>query len=126
MTKKLTFFFLSLILFFPEFRPIFCSPFSEKERREIISNAIKKDGYIGPITIKRNDSVKYPFFSYNPIPLLYYEVFEGGITKEKNKELQYVLPAHPMVWRIFVNQETNKVFRVFGFKSGNDFSSLAQ
>jgi len=94
--------------------------------RALVEQAVREDGYAGSVTIYRGDRRTFPIIYPVTKPLVYYEVEEGGLERDSAGELEYKFLSHPRLWRLFVDQTTMEVFRLFGFRSGSDYGRIAQ
>jgi len=58
--------------------------------------------------------------------LLLYRVREGGLYQDPVGRVVRVVLAPPTEWVMFVEPQTNRVFRMSGFADGNDFNEMVR
>lgn len=98
--------------------------FSDPELTTAVLAAIRSDGYPGGVTIYRDDRRELPLPVARASDFLFFEAVEGGREIDESSRSVLRLSSYPRVWRGFVSQKTKEVFRLYGFRSGRDYSRL--
>jgi hypothetical protein len=98
----------------------------DSKMREAVRAAVRGDGAKRVITIRREDQHEFPVYAPAVQRLVFYEITEGGLDTDESGRVSLSIVDHPATWRVFVDRDSNRVYRVFGFSSGTEFSVLAK
>ncbi len=96
----------------------------ESKMRDLVSKAVRDDGYDRAFTIRRDDAREFPVYTPKAQKLVFYEVKEGGVDAAESDRTTLSIVDHPTLWRVFVDPESSRVYRIFGFKSGSEYGAL--
>lgn len=93
--------------------------------RESVRELVQEGEADSVVIVRRVEDVFFPAASPMADRLLYFEVTQGGTSASVGDRYSIVID-HPAVWRVFVDPEDNRIYKIFGFKAGTDFNSLVE
>ena len=101
------------------------TPDCEQARRALVARAVKKETPVPSLTVLRDDESEFPLFADPDTPdLILYRVREGGLYQEESGQVVRVVVDSSLEWTVFFDPETNRIFRMSGFSTGNDFNEM--
>jgi hypothetical protein len=99
---------------------------SESHLRLSVLSAVRADGQQGPLTVLRDDTRGLNLWTWESNRYVFYEVIEGGYEQGDHGQIIFQPVSHPLTWRVLVDCETGKVYRMFGFRSNDEFSVITE
>lgn len=99
---------------------------SEAVLREAVTATLRQEGLDGPITILRDDTRSLKLWPSESDKFVFYEVIEGGYGRNKDGIIVLMPVSHPLEWRVLVDCQTARVYRMYGFQSGGEFSAVIE
>jgi hypothetical protein len=92
-----------------------------------IGRAVNVDGYVGPITIMRDDRQSLVMGSWeSQVRYKFYEVVEGGYGVDSAGKRVFTASSHPRRWRLFVDCVSGELFRMHGFAGATEWDKLVR